>query len=505
MPALVRAMESTGAGIWEWDIQTNRTLWSPAVWKLYGLTPGQHTPCYQSWADSIHPDDREAAQRKVAEAVSLAQPFEVEWRRHGDQTAWIMARGQPDHRPDGLHYIGIVLDITERKQTEQAICEHNQTLEERIAERTQALEDSTHMLQHILDGIPGLVGYWDQNQRNRFANRAYGEWFGQPPEAIKGRHLRELLGPSLYERNRGYIEATLRGEAQCFERDLTNVAGETRTTEAHYLPDVIDGEVRGFLVMVFDISQVKRAEQAAEAANQAKSEFLANISHELRTPLNAMFGMAQLGMHAHEGSPAARTFQQILQSGQHLMTLINDVLDFSRIEAGKMPIQQGDVDLGQLIEHVVTMSAGRAEAKGLMLRLSESPQLPRQFTGDATRCAQILLNLLGNAIKFTDQGMVQLDIDLCGDAPDTQLRFTVRDTGVGIPPEAAARLFRPFEQAHRDQNRDDGGTGLGLAISQRLARLMGGDIQFDSTLGEGSTFTLVLPASYQPPLLAPAP
>jgi PAS domain S-box-containing protein len=415
-----------------------------------------------------------------------------------------MARGHPDQADGRLRYIGIVLDISERKQAEHGLKELNATLEQRIEERTRAHQDSKRQLQHILDGIPGLVGYWDSELINQFANHAYGEWFGAHPRDIKGKHIKELLGPDLFENNRVYIEAALHGQAQRFERELTTPAGEKRASEAHYLPDVHDGMVRGFLVMVFDVSHVKQVERAAASAKLAKSEFLANISHELRTPLNAMFGLAQLGIKAHEGEAVARTFTQILESGQHLMTLINDVLDYSKIESGKMPIQLAELDLGELVEQVVAQHAEQAEGKGLVMLLTESPHLPMRFVGDTVRCAQILGNLLSNAIKFTEQGLVQLDLD----CSDTRLQFTVRDTGIGIPSEAAERLFQPFEPSRNNRFRDEGGTGLGLAISLRLARLMDGGIHFQSTPGEGSSFTLTLPFAPQAPAdwrpLAPA-
>jgi PAS domain S-box-containing protein len=493
--ALLQALGASGAGIWEWDVQTNRTVWSEAIWPLYGLDRLRDPPCFDSWLASIHPDDRAHVAAQVVRAADKGEPFEVEWRTKDAPTStrWLMARGHPDQADGRLRYIGIVLDISERKQAEQGLKELNATLEQRIEERTHAYQDSKRKLQHILDGIPGLVGYWDCGLCNQFANHAYGEWFGAHPRDIKGRHLKDLLGPDLFESNRVYIEAALRGEPQRFERELTTPAGDKRASEAHYLPDLQDGEVRGFPVMVFDVSHVKQAERAAASAKLAKSEFLANISHELRTPLNAIFGLAQLGIKGHEGEAVADTFTQILESGQHLMTLINDVLDYSKIESGKMPIQFAELDLGELVEQVVAQHAEHAEAKGLVMLLTESPNLPMRFVGDTVRCSQILGNLLSNAIKFTEQGLVQLDLD----CDDTQLHFTVRDTGIGIPSEAAERLFQPFEPSRKARVQDEGSTGLGLAISLRLARLMAGSIQFSSTPGEGSSFTLSLPFTPQ--------
>lgn len=489
--ALLYALNQSVTGIWQWDTESNVNIWSDAVWRLYGLDIDTYPPCFDSWLISVHPDDRDEACALLRQATPLRQAFELTWRTnpaHGP-VRWLLARGQPADRPGALFYTGVVLDITERREAEIALQALNATLEERVAERTAALSEHQHRLQHILDGIPGMVGYWGRDFRNRFGNQAYLEWFGKTPQELVGLHIREVLGEELFERNLPFMEAALRGEPQRFERDLRTRSGELRHCQAHYLPDWREGAVHGFLVMVFDISEAKAARQSAEAANQAKSVFLANISHELRTPLNAIFGLAQMGLRQPSPEAARSTFEQILATGKHLLALINDVLDFSRIEAGKMPIQDGDIDLAQLLDHVLSMCATQAEAKGLSMLLSDAPDVPGHFRGDFTRCAQILLNLVSNAIKFTDQGMVHVDVD----ASDATLRLTVRDTGIGIPPEAQDRLFQPFEQIHIDESRRESSTGLGLAISQRLAQLMGGNITLSSGAGQGSTFTFSLP------------
>lgn len=488
---LLLALDHTDTGIWQWDTVSHQNVWSEAVWRLYGLDPTLHPACFDSWLTSVHPEDQQTVSQTVRQAAHRRAPFEVQWRTHPDRgpVRWLMSRGYPASHPADPLYTGVVLDITARREAELTLQTLNATLEQRVAERTAALSDHQHRLQHILDGIPGMVGYWDRDYRNRFANRAYQAWFGKSPEALCGTHIRELLGEDLFAKNLPYMEAALRGEPQCFERDIRTPSGELRYGQAHYVPDWRDGVVQGFLVLVFDISAVRAARQAAEEANQAKSTFLANISHELRTPLNAVFGLAQLGCRQSRPDETRHTFGQILATGRHLLALINDVLDYSRIEAGTLTIQEGEVDLAMLLDHVLTMCAPQAETKGLSLLVSDADDVPRRFRGDFTRCAQILLNLVTNAIKFTDHGMVHLDLDVTQDT----LHITVRDTGIGIPPEARHRLFKPFEQLHVDEARRADGTGLGLAISQRLAGMMGGSITLASELGQGSTFTLSLP------------
>ncbi|HEX5357863.1 MAG TPA: ATP-binding protein [Aquabacterium sp.] len=491
---LKMALAAAQAGIWEWHLDSNENIWSTEVWLLYGLS--RDIPAtYDAWLYSIHPEDRTYARQTIAAASQCRVPFEIEWRTNPalGTVRWLMSRGQPGKPRDNgqATYTGIVMDITARKKAEHAVLKLTETLEERVRERTAALSEHERLLQNILDGIPGLIGYWGKDLYSRFANRAYSEWFGLTPEELRNKHIKELLGAELYELNRPHIEAALSGQRQRFERQIPvpGRPGEVRHSEAHYLPDTVNGVVQGFLVIVFDISQIKQAELAAEAANQAKSEFLANISHEVRTPLNAMFGLAQVGARQAGPTPLGRTFEQILDSAQHLLTLVNDVLDFSKIESGKLSLHYERINLGQVLEHVLTLKAIRAQSKGLPLVVHESANVPQYFHGDATRISQILLNLLSNAIKFTERGQVTLTLDYV--APD--MIMEVKDTGLGMTPDKLAQLFKPFVQVHGNHPLQTGGTGLGLAITKRLIDLMRGRIDVHSTAGQGTCFTVKLP------------
>jgi signal transduction histidine kinase/CheY-like chemotaxis protein/HPt (histidine-containing phosphotransfer) domain-containing protein len=246
--------------------------------------------------------------------------------------------------------------------------------------------------------------------------------------------------------------------------------------------------------LVAAIDEARDARIAAEAASTAKSAFLANMSHEIRTPLNAVLGFARIGMRENAGRVAGTTCQRILASGNHLLGVINDILDFSKIEAGKLPFHMETMRLSKLIAEAVDLVADRAVEKGLVLTKQSSPDLPEWVTGDAMRIQQILVNLLGNAIKFAAQGGVDLSVRHKGD----DILFSVRDEGIGMTGEEISRLFQPFEQADSSTTRRFGGTGLGLAISKNLAGLMNGDIQVDSKPGQGSTFTLRLPLPEAP-------
>ena len=243
----------------------------------------------------------------------------------------------------------------------------------------------------------------------------------------------------------------------------------------------------------------------ADTATRAKSEFLAVMSHEIRTPMNGVIGMAHLLLDTPLSSGQRRQMETLRDSGQALLTILNDILDFSKMEAGKLELAKEDFDLGAVIASVTALMTPRASEKGLALRSSIAPDVPTALRGDAGRLRQVLLNLVGNAIKFTEVGQVRLEVALDG-APNGQVpvRLSVSDTGIGIPPEAQARLFQEFTQVDASATRRFGGTGLGLAICRRIVRAMGGDIGVESQAGAGATFTISVALDRARAPLAPA-
>lgn len=388
----------------------------------------------------------------------------------------------PLKREDGNIYalLGISMDITEKIHTQESL---------RISQQ--------RLLLHREQSPVGIIE-WNTDFTFIDWNPAAEKIFGFSKDEVENRHITERILPESARPAVDKIWEDLlaqRGGTYSLNENITR-DGRTILCEWHNTPLVDhDGHVIGVTSLVEDVSERIATEQAqlerqrAEAAAQAKGQFLANMSHEIRTPLNAVLGMANIGLRDSTDAGSKEAFGHILSSSQHLLGVINDILEFSKIEAGKLSTESRPFQLISTVENSVNMILERAQIKGLKLILELPSSLPGWVLGDPLRLQQILLNLVSNAIKFTSKGEVLVSVSRVSN----MTHFKVTDTGIGLDEEQISRLFTPFEQADASTTRKFGGTGLGLTISYNLAKLMGGDISVESQVNAGSSFTLKIP------------
>ena len=464
-----------------------------------------------------------AADRRVLASApgAVAEIAEEAFTPAGGETRYLTTRkvALRDERGRATHVLGIAFDITEHKRAKEA-----------LGATAARLEQSEHFVRAVTDNLPGMVAYWDAGLRCRFANRFFRDWHRVDNDGLMGALMPDVVGEAQFAESRPYVEAALAGEPQGFAGRLRWPAGDISHTWINYIPDVDEtGAVQGFFVLVSDVTELKETElhlqgvneelivarDRAEAASRAKSEFLANMSHEIRTPMNAIIGLARL-LEEAPLAPRERGYLDKIQfATQSLLGLVNDVLDFSRIEAGQLVLEHAGFQLQHILDSISVLLSASAADKGVELVYDIAPDMPAALAGDPMRLQQVLLNLVGNAIKFTAHGEVVLSVRLAQESARVAqeprhavlVEFHVRDTGIGIPADKQAGIFDAFSQADSSTSRQFGGVGLGLAICRQLADMMGGAISVRSEAGSGAEFLFCVPleCGEAPAAAAPAP
>jgi PAS domain S-box-containing protein len=462
--------------VWSMTPDRSRVLYlNPATETVYGRKVSDFYQDPGLWVTMAHPDDRPSLVDSFARLLktgAVNQEFRI--IRPDGEIRWLYKRARAirDSRGEVVRLDGISTDITELKQAEQ-----NLKLYKEIFARSNE-----------------AIGILSQEVRFVEQNKAHRELLGYSDEELRGLSPGGLMDEVTFQETVTRIGKT---PSLRFETVLRTKSGKNLDAEVSTFTILnATGEMLCRVAEVRDISERKRvemerreAQEAAEAANRAKSEFLANMSHEIRTPLNGMLGMTELALNTRLNEEQREYLTLAKTSGETLLTVINDILDFSKIEAGRLDINPIEFDLRDSLGDTLKTISLRAHEKGLELALHVEPDVPYRVQGDPTRLRQIVVNLVGNAIKFTDHGEVVLHVTVESQTEnEIVLHFTVADTGIGIPSEKQQAIFEPFTQADSSATRRYGGTGLGLTISFQLSELMGGRLWLESTEGTGSCF-----------------
>ncbi|MGI9475044.1 MAG: response regulator [Rubripirellula sp.] len=463
--------------VWCTSLDGTRLLYAnPVASRIYGRPLEELIANQDYWLEAIHPDDRVTVLRNLSTLLERSQ-IEQEYRivRPDESVIWLHDRISVVQDGDGkpMYVGGIGTDIT-------------------------AIRESEALYSSLVESLPLHVIRKDINGQVEFGNQRYCESIGSPLEDLLGKTDFDLFPPDLAKKycddDRHVFET---GEVYNGIEEHENSSGERVYVEIFKGP-VRDshGKISGIQVMYWDVTERKRAveevraaKESAERANQAKSEFLANMSHEIRTPMNGIIGMTELLFGTDPSAEQCNYLNMVKQSANSLLRLLNDILDFSKIEAGKLDLEHRPFSLRDCVGQTMQSLGGRAGEKGLELICSFAEDTPDALVGDPGRFGQIIVNLVGNAIKFTEVGEVAVSVSTdVLDVDSACLHVQVRDTGIGIPEAKQVKIFDSFSQVDATTTRRFGGTGLGLAISSQLVDLMDGRIWVESHVGKGTTF-----------------
>ena len=528
---LQMALRAGGMAAWEWS--KDSVYWSERLYELLGYDTSI-TPSFDAVQRRLHPADLESASEAWTKAVENDIAFEMECRitHDADGVRWLAVVGEPVRSRSGktLRYTGLVFDITGRKQAEmrekrQAATDH--FLSEASGILTSSL-DSKKTLSRITQlCVPKLAecAFFDLLGADGTANRVHVAHVDPDPEIMRlvqsgapRADMNDYPPAQAIYANRSVLASNVDAD-DLSQRALTpehkTAIQRVRPTSLISVPLAIRGETFGALTLIrtiqsepYDEFDLRLAEElarrataaidnaqlyeAGQLANAAKSEFLANMSHEIRTPMTAIMGYTDLLMADETDETHAGYLATVKRNGVYLLTLINDILDLSKIEAGKLELANRELSLTELLGEVNELMSVRADEKEIPLRIDCAADLPKRIIADPIRLKQVLVNLVGNAIKFTESGEVRVTIS---NDPHQHgsLLFEVSDTGIGMSPAQTTKLFQPFTQGGAEVTQQYGGSGLGLAISSRLVQMFGGEISVESQLERGSVFRFTIP------------
>ena len=528
---LAEGQRLSRTGSWVWNPATRQVLYfSEEMFRIFGLNPQDGVPTAEAFWQRIHPEDLDRTRELLLKAATGNMEYEHDHRivLPDGTIKHIHAVGHPvlDENGQVVEYVGTAVDVTERKRAEDELRKHRENLEDLVKQRTEELAVLDQLVYGSLES--GEVGalwidFKEADTLHALDNTA--RMLGLEPDptgekTYKLSNWTNLLADTavafpdyapIIEEARGRLLGAISGKYKNYRAvyPLAMPDGSLKWIDARAEIAKRDDYGQALLMTgtLIDITRLKQAEAdlaeakaRAEAANHAKSTFLANMSHELRTPLNAVLGFSRLLKNDPDVTPPQQeTLDVIVRSGEHLLNLINNVLDMAKIESGRVALKESEVDLNQLMHEMQSLMGVGAVEKGLRFALERDPDLPRFVAVDAGKLRQVLLNLLGNAIKYTDSGGVKLRARLASihGSEKAKVRFEVDDSGPGISQEDCTRIFFPFVQLG-GQASAQAGTGLGLAICKQYVELMGGQIGVTSKPGKGSVFYFEIPVRVLP-------
>ena len=498
---LAEAQALAHAGSWEWLVPANHITWSDELYRICGV-PLRSPVNFELFMERVHPDDRANVSRVINEGIAEHQSaFDHEFRfvRPDGEVRDVVSHYTAEFAPDGslVRMAGTVLDVTDQREARAALIESERRHRELI-------ENASDLV--TVTGVDGTIEYESPS-----AMRLLGYLL----DDLVGHNVAEFIHPDDLPAVGAAMArgVALPGTTQHAENRFRNAAGEWRVLDSvgqayeeplgvlhivinsRDVTDRVEAEARQRELM----HELTEARRVAETATRAKSEFLANMSHEIRTPMNAILGLTELLLDTELAAEQRRHLTMVRDSGDVLLALLNDILDLSKIEANHIELESLPIGLAGLVHATASLYAVSARERNVELLVDVGNDLPRYVRGDPTRIRQVLTNLIGNAIKFTHAGEVEVSAELRGvDDGRSSVRFTVRDTGIGIPADKVETIFREFSQVDASTTRRYGGTGLGLSIARRLVQLMGGELTVESEIGKGSTFSFTLALAEEP-------
>jgi len=491
------SLDGSNLALWDWDIASDHIYLSDRWSLMMGGGKEEVLITSEQLFNKVHPQERETARKNLIEVLKGQSEFysvEFRYSRNNGEWAWVHSHGkvvERDSTGKAIRMTGTNADITERKLSEEALHKSEiklRTLYDSTSDAVMLIDDKGYFDCNLASlkmfGIPNLESFYSQN----------------PADLSPEMQPNGLSSASMVKKQNGIAFEKGSNRFEWVHRRADT--GENFDAEVLLNAMMLDG--RNVLqATVRDISQRKReeetlrqAKEAAEQAAKAKSDFLANMSHEIRTPMNGIIGMTELALDT-ELTQEQREYLGLVQtSAAALLNVVNDILDFSKIESGKLNIEVIEFSLEDMLRNTMRSMAVRAHEKNLELLFHVAAEVPDRLLGDPGRLRQVILNLVGNAIKFTESGEIEVSVKRVGNLQTCKadLCFSVRDTGIGIPREKFQMIFESFSQADTSTTRQFGGTGLGLTISSQLVALMGGGmIDLESEVGKGSIFSFTLP------------